>query len=193
MCNDAIKIQETKTFRINDPDWNVETFGFETNVITTSKYTMKSFLPLFLLHNLNPMTKFANFYFLVVCVLQSIEIISITDSIPTSAVPLAFVLMIEAINDAREDIARHKADEEANNAKVEIFNKANEAFEELRWCDVRVGDIIKCYEKDIFPADLLFLRAADSRKPRSCFVNTKSMDGETDNKYRRALECTAGR
>ena len=66
------------------------------------------------------------------------------------------------------------------------------SFEKRTWKDVLVGDIIKVYEREIFPADLLFLRSDNTMKPRSCFVNTKSMDGETDNKYRRALMSTAG-
>ena len=47
---------------------------------------------------------------------------------------------------------------------------------------------MKVNEGDIFPADLLFLRSGDPKAPKSCWVNTKSLDGETDNKYRQALK-----
>lgn len=35
---------------------------------------------------------------------------------------------------------------------------------------------------------MLFLASGDPKQVRSCWVNTKSLDGETDNKYRQALE-----
>lgn len=43
-------------------------------------------------------------------------------------------------------------------------------------------------EGSIFPADMVFLRSTDSKAPKSCWVNTKSLDGETDNKFRKALK-----
>ena len=39
-----------------------------------------------------------------------------------------------------------------------------------------------------FPADMIFLRSTDPKAPKSCWVNTKSLDGETDNKFRKALK-----
>ena len=47
---------------------------------------------------------------------------------------------------------------------------------------------MRVYEGDIFPADLVFLRSTDPKAPKTCWVNTKSLDGETDNKYRQALK-----
>lgn len=181
-----------KSLMINDPESNSDPIIFCPNTIITSKYTWYNFLPLFLLINLNPITKFANFYFVIVAVLQCINEISITNGIPTSLPSLAFVLFVQAVSDAREDYIRHKADHEANATPCEIFNKTLCLFEKKTWANVRVGDIVKVYDKQIFPADLLFLRGSDEKRPRSCYVNTKSLDGETDNKYRRSLEATSG-
>mgnify|MGYP001076817892 FL=1 len=69
-----------------------------------------------------------------------------------------------------------------------MLNKETKQFEEVPQSDIRVGDIVMINEGDIFPADLLFLRSGDEKAPKSCWVNTKSLDGETDNKYRQALK-----
>jgi len=45
---------------------------------------------------------------LQVCVLQAIPEISITNGVPTTALPLAFVLFFDAIVTAKEDYNRHR-------------------------------------------------------------------------------------
>ena len=69
-----------------------------------------------------------------------------------------------------------------------MLNKETKQFEEVPQSDIRVGDIVMINERDIFPADMVFLHTGDPKAPRSCWVNTKSLDGETDNKYRQALK-----
>ena len=91
----------------------------------------------------------------------------------------------------RDDIYRHKADKRVNSFPVEVLNKETQQFEERAQGSICVGDIVKVNEGDIFPADLLFLRSGDPKAPKSCWVNTKSLDGETDNKYRQALKVVA--
>ena len=88
----------------------------------------------------------------------------------------------------RDDIHRHLADNKVNNLPVEVLNKETKQFEKRAQGSILVGDIVKVNEGDIFPADLLFLRSGDPKAPKSCWVNTKSLDGETDNKYRQALK-----
>ena len=88
----------------------------------------------------------------------------------------------------REDYNRHQADKKSNNNLVEVLNKETKQFEKRAQGSILVGDIVKVNEGDIFPADLLFLRSGDPKAPKSCWVNTKSLDGETDNKYRQALK-----
>ena len=61
--------------------------------------------------------RLANAYFLVVCVFQSIPQISITNGVPTSALPLGIVLLFDGFATAREDYKRHVDDKTANNSK----------------------------------------------------------------------------
>jgi len=122
----------------------------------------------------------------------------LTKGVPQSLGALSFVLLIEAFNSCnyllvlsllvRDDIHRHLADSKVNNLPVEVLNKETKQFEKRAQGSILVGDIVKVNEGDIFPADLLFLRSGDPKAPKSCWVNTKSLDGETDNKYRQALK-----
>lgn len=107
-------------------------------------------------------SRFANAYFLGVCILQAIPEVSITNGIPTTAFPLAFVLFFDAIVTATEDYARHRDDAAANNRKVLVMDAAaapSGAFVEKQWRDVRVGDVVKVLGGEELPADVVFLSA----------------------------------
>ena len=78
---------------------------FATNEICTSKYTMITFLPKNLF---TQFSKFANLYFLLLCILQVIPTVSNTDGRPTVAYPLVFVVCVSAIKDLFEDRKRHQ-------------------------------------------------------------------------------------
>ena len=103
----------------------------------------------------------------------------------SSYVELSFFWFLRIV---REDWNRHKADKRANDNPVPVLNKETKQFETKPQGEIRVGDIVKVSEGEIFPADLVFLRSGDSKAPKSCWVNTKSLDGETDNKFRQAVK-----
>ena len=162
------------------------------NMVVTSKYTAFNFLPKFLFEQLHPYNKFANFYFFVVCILQGIKSISITSGAPLTAGPLMFVLFVEAMNQIVEDLARHKADDVMNATPTKILRVSEGGraqFVDAAWRDVKVGDVLKVCAREVIPADLMFLSGSDAEQPGVCFVNTKSLDGETDNKLRVAPSC----
>lgn len=91
--------------------------------------------------------------------LQAIPEVSITNGIPTTAFPLAFVLFFDAIVTATEDYARHRDDAAANNRKVLVMDAPSSAFVEKQWRDVRVGDVVKVLGGEELPADVVFLSA----------------------------------
>eukprot|EP01138_Halocafeteria_seosinensis_P012649 gb/GECG01012925.1/.p1 GENE.gb/GECG01012925.1/~~gb/GECG01012925.1/.p1 ORF type:complete len:1879 (+),score=252.19 gb/GECG01012925.1/:1-5637(+) len=91
---------------------------FASNVVTTSRYTVLNFVFKFLWFQFQ---RFANVYFLLVTILQTIPSISITEGLPTQALPLSFVLAFDGILTAIEDYRRHQEDAKANGATTLVF------------------------------------------------------------------------
>lgn len=79
-------------------------------------------------------------------------------------------------------------DIEANNRKVKVYGK-NYTFNESKWKDLRVGDLVKVSKDEYFPADLLLL--SSSYEDGICYVETMNLDGETNLKLKHALEVTS--
>ncbi|KAH7695805.1 Protein TAT-2 a, partial [Aphelenchoides avenae] len=153
------------------------------NFIKTSKYNLLTFLPMNLFEQFN---RLANFYFLLLMILQIIPWISSIVWYST-AVPLAIVLAISAIKDGYDDIQRHRSDSQVNNRISYVVR--NGRLEEERWMNVRVGDVIRMENEHFIAADLLLL---SSSEPHGlCYIETAELDGETNLKTRAALPETA--
>ena len=58
------------------------------------------------------------------------------------------------------------------------------AKREVKWHALKTGDIVEVRGGEYFPADLVLLRS--SHPNGTCFVETKSLDGETTLKHKRA-------
>lgn len=99
----------------NQPDREIP-----DNRIRTSKYTFLTFIPLNLFEQFS---KLANVYFLVIAVLQTIQVISITQGVPVILGPLAIVVAISMAKDFIEDFKRHRSDNEENNRKTEVLRQ----------------------------------------------------------------------
>ena len=78
---------------------------------------MISFLPLNLMLQFS---KMANFYFLVLTLMEVWKPISDSDGVPVLAIPLSFVVGISMVKDIYEDYIRHKSDNEENNRKCRV-------------------------------------------------------------------------
>uniref|UniRef100_A0A8C3U6C1 Phospholipid-transporting ATPase n=1 Tax=Catharus ustulatus TaxID=91951 RepID=A0A8C3U6C1_CATUS len=152
------------------------------NAIKTCKYNPITFLPLNLFEQFK---RAANFYFLVLLILQSIPQIS-TLSWFTTLVPLLLVLGVTAVKDLVDDIARYRMDKEINNRTCDVIKDGR--FKATKWKDIKVGDIIRLKKNAFVPADILLL---SSSEPNSlCYVETAELDGETNLKFKMALEVT---
>uniref|UniRef100_A0A8C4DL60 Phospholipid-transporting ATPase n=1 Tax=Dicentrarchus labrax TaxID=13489 RepID=A0A8C4DL60_DICLA len=155
---------------------------YSGNSIKTYKYNVLTFIPLNLFEQLR---RVANLYFLALLILQIIPDIS---TLPwyTTLIPLVVVLGVTAIKDLVDDLARHRMDKEINNRKCEVLLDGR--FQESKWRDIEVGDVVRLKKNDFIPADILLL---SSSNPNSlCYVETAELDGETNLKFKMGLRVT---
>mmetsp|Transcript_6658 Transcript_6658/g.10056 ORF Transcript_6658/g.10056 Transcript_6658/m.10056 type:complete len:384 (-) Transcript_6658:2376-3527(-) len=167
-------------------------YSFKSNFVKTSKYEVWNFLPKFLMEEFNPKTKVANCYFLLVSALQCIPQISNTFGYPTTLLPLIVVVLVDAIFAIIEDYGRHKADTEANASLALVYDPDELDFVEMKWADICVGDFVQIKSREKIPADVVILGVAEKAKIPTglCYVETKSLDGETNLKIRNAMPNT---
>ncbi|XP_055729549.1 phospholipid-transporting ATPase IC-like [Salvelinus fontinalis] len=152
------------------------------NGIKTYKYNALTFIPLNLFEQFK---RVANLYFLALLILQIIPEIT---TLPwyTTLVPLVLVLGITAIKDLVDDLARHRMDKEINNRKCDVLLDGR--FQESKWMNIHVGDVVRLKKNDHIPADILLL---SSSNPNSlCYVETAELDGETNLKFKMGLKVT---
>lgn len=104
------------------------------------------------------------------------------------------MITVEAVLAAVEDCRRHEADDIQNNSPCLVWNQHTASFEPAVWSAVKVGDIVKVKRGESLPADVAVLgvHENDEMSPTGeCYVETKSLDGETALKQRSAIESTA--
>jgi phospholipid-transporting ATPase len=86
-----------------------------------------------------------------------------------------------------EDWKRKTQDKELNRSKTKVL--VGTSFEETRWINVRVGDIVRVESEEPFPADLILM--ASSEPEGLCYIETANLDGETNLKIKQAIPETA--
>ncbi|KAK8357126.1 hypothetical protein V6Z12_A05G399000 [Gossypium hirsutum] len=110
-------------------------------------------------------------------------------SAPSIILPLVVVIGATMAKEGVEDWRRNLQDIEANNRKVEVYDKSSCSFRQTKWKDLRVGDLVKVCKDEYFPADLLLL--SSSYEDVVCYVETMNLDGETNLKLKHALNVTS--
>ena len=154
---------------------------FRKNDISTAKYNIVSFLPKFLFEQFR---RYANCFFLAIGLLQQIPNVSPTGRYVT-LVPFMFILMLSALKEIVEDWKRHRADDKVNNAITNVFHREKGKFVNTKWKHLCVGEIVKVFNNEYFPADLVVL--ASSEPKGMCYIETSNLDGETNLKIRTAI------
>ena len=148
---------------------------FIDNTVTSSRYTPYSFLPKQLYAQFS---KIANFYFLIVSIMQMIPGWSTTGNY-TTIVPLLVFLSLAIGREGYDDWCRSRADKAENNkgTNVVCYNGTLQKVLSF-WKDLRVGDIV-CLKADSWvPADLLLLSSEGTNGVS--YVESAALDGETN-------------
>ncbi|ABN66077.2 aminophospholipid-translocating ATPase [Scheffersomyces stipitis CBS 6054] len=92
---------------------------YEKNIVTSSKYTVYSFLPKQLRAQFS---KIANCYFMVVAIMQMIPTWSTTGQY-TTIIPLMIFMSISIAREGFDDWKRHGHDKEENNKKTKVIKE----------------------------------------------------------------------
>ncbi|KAJ3030761.1 UNVERIFIED_CONTAM: hypothetical protein HDU68_007838 [Siphonaria sp. JEL0065] len=182
-----IRFQMPKGFRRNEDEhvaWEVFTplphdqIKKGHNYIRTTKYTIVSFIPLFLYSQFR---RFYNIYFLLgaLSVLYGSAALS-----PFSQIsPLATVLFFAALKDIIEDYARYRSDCEANGQIKTIVR--NGVLMQIKAQDLMKGDLMKVIKNEKLSVDAIIVSC--SQDDGTCFIETAELDGETNLKRRSAI------
>ncbi|QGA19183.1 hypothetical protein EYB26_006871 [Talaromyces marneffei] len=167
--------------------------SYVDNSIRSSRYSLWSFFPK---QFLAQFSKVANFYFLVVSILQMIPGLSTTGTF-TTIVPLLIFVGISMGKEGFDDLRRYRLDKEENNRYVHVLQphgrkqapKQSKSKDTLpleddgdwvavKWRDVRVGDVIQLRRNQPVPADVVLLHADGPNGV--AHIETMALDGETN-------------
>ncbi|XP_010534920.1 PREDICTED: phospholipid-transporting ATPase 6 [Tarenaya hassleriana] len=157
-------------------------FRYRSNYVSTTRYTILSFLPKSLYEQFH---RVANFYFLVAAVLSVFPLSPFNKW--SMIAPLVFVVGLSMGKEGLEDWRRFMQDVEVNSRKINV-HKGGGDFGRRKWKKIRVGDVVRVEKDEFFPADLLLL--SSSYEDGICYVETMNLDGETNLKVKRCLDAT---
>jgi magnesium-transporting ATPase (P-type) len=59
----------------------------------------------------------------------------------------------------RQDMARHKSDNELNNKKTQYFDAGSGSFVDITWAKVKMGQLLKIRKDEDFPCDIMLLKS----------------------------------
>ncbi|KAH1045971.1 hypothetical protein J1N35_036755 [Gossypium stocksii] len=182
MSQKEINDEDARLVHINDPVQTNGRFEFSGNSIRTGKYSILTFLPRNLFEQFH---RVAYIYFLLIAVLNQLPQLAVFGR-GASILPLAFVLLVTAVKDAYEDYRRHRSDRIENNRLASVL--VDDQFQEKKWKNIQVGEIIKIYTNETIPCDMVLLSTSDPTGV--AYVQTINLDGESNLKTRYAKQET---
>ncbi|KAM0004745.1 putative P-type phospholipid transporter [Helianthus debilis subsp. tardiflorus] len=144
--------------------------------------TNESFLPRNLFEQFHGV---AYIYFLIIAILNQLPQLAVFGR-GASILPLSFVLLVTAVKDAYEDWRRHRSDRIENNRMASVL--VSDRFQQKKWKDIQVGEIIRFSADDTIPCDTVLLSTSDPTGV--AYIQTINLDGESNLKTRYAKQET---
>lgn len=204
--NEAARTQEYAAFMQKKHDGE----PYHANAVRTSKYSAINFVPKSLFEQFR---RIANFYFLIISLLQLTTNLSPTNEYSTVG-PLMLVLLATMVKEGLEDRKRHQQDWVVNNDKVDVLgglddhrqqqpnaakvqqetakvdgglvgNASSPLLQPIYWKQLRVGHVVRVYDGGQIPADIVLLESINEANDAMC--ETSSLDGESNLKVRHCL------
>jgi phospholipid-translocating ATPase len=184
---DASRVERLIDERTNEP--------YTSNWIRSTRYSAWNFVPRQLVAQFS---KLANFYFLVISILQMIPGLSTTGTY-TTIIPLMFFVTLSIAKEGYDDLRRYRLDKAENRREAQVLRASPTSvlkhgstddgrevtptpdalhWETIKWQDLNVGDVIKMERNDPAPADIALLHT--SGENNVAFVETMALDGETN-------------
>jgi magnesium-transporting ATPase (P-type) len=165
-------------YGLNNPNLDMNR-DYPNNRIQTTKYSIITWAPKSLIMQFK---RAANIYFLIVTILT---FLSFSPVEPASMIAtFIFVLACTMVKEAIEDYGRYLQDKATNNRLVWKYDKSG--WVKTKCWTLLPGDIIKVEKDEEFSADTLVIKS--SNEHGYGFIETKSLDGETNLKEKAALE-----
>ncbi|KAL5046796.1 hypothetical protein BDW71DRAFT_181160 [Aspergillus fruticulosus] len=173
------------------------------NWIRSSRYSLWSFFPR---QFFAQFTKLANFYFLVVAILQMIPGLSTTGKF-TTIIPLLIFVGISMGKEGFDDWRRYRLDKEENNRFAYVLrpganvlsrsvtgdsastSSETQDWDLIKWSEIKVGDVIRVERDQPVPADMVLLHADGLNS--TAYVETMALDGETNLKTKQPCQSVA--
>ncbi|XP_015906001.1 phospholipid-transporting ATPase VA [Parasteatoda tepidariorum] len=155
--------------------------GYACNRIRTTKYTILSFIPKNLFEQFH---RIANLYFIGIVLLNWVPKINAFGK-EIAIIPVMFVLGVTAIKDWFEDFRRYKSDKRINNLTCRVYSRQDQRYVKTYWKEVKVGDMVHLSCNEVIPADILLMKCSDDQG--LCYLETASLDGETNLKQRQVV------
>lgn len=103
----------------------------------------------------------------------------------STTIPLAFILFIGICKGLFEDYHRALDDSRINQQVVEVFTEASAPAVTLQWQDLAVGNVVRLFDNDPVPADMIVL--ASSNEDRPAFVDDCKLNGGSNLRKKFAL------
>ncbi|KAJ3279899.1 hypothetical protein HDU79_000214, partial [Rhizoclosmatium sp. JEL0117] len=173
-----LRFQKGKGFRRNQDEpvaWEVlsplspaQFSHGKQNYIRTTKYTIASFIPLFLYSQFH---RFYNIYFLLGALSTIYPSAALS---PLSQItPLLTVLFFAALKDIIEDYARYRSDSAANSQIKTVIRDGSVV--QVKAQDLVKGDLIRVEKNEKLSVDAIIVSCA--HEDGTCFIETAELDG----------------